>query len=1196
MEILKTVYGGVLLLAAVAMVALAAVLRQQHNAASRRTFLALVMIFGARLALDSLTLLRTDLSGSSVLRDAKYACDIVLPVVWLSFVLLYTRSIRQLSRPLLAALLVIPAITAFLTLTNPWHGLVWSAGGASGASALPAQAERGDWFWIQALYSAALIAASIVALTSVLVRSVRHHRAQFAMLLIGAAFVLLGMTLLGPLLDTVLYLVVALLAGVAIAVGIRRYRLLGIVPVARATIIEELGNPFIVLDTQQRVMDMNAAAYRLISSDRSDLIGEPFSEVFAGWPELIHLAGHQTESGEVTVQSATDPDRWFGVRMSDLQDPAQADVGRLILISDISERKRAEDRERQAAYNALTLSDISRVIAEVGLSYTQLLDTIAQLMAERIGDVCAIITLSEGRVVLASVVCHHGAPDRIVAAVQSVAGRPLAADADAAAPAELMTAGIQQYDGDALRRMLHAIQPEAGERIWQAGIHSALIAPLRGDGQAPCLLALGRHEPHPPYSPGERTLIQDVAERAALAIDNARLYHIAQRELGERERAVRTLQRRLSLERMASSLSSRFVAAGTDDVEDQMRRSVRAVGQALDADRCFAALFEPGQFSVSRYYEWRAPEQAEWTAAQVSRMLLSSAGLTDALASQGPARISGPGDWQDAGAQSVIVFPLRASQALVGCFGLCTAQAGRQWPDEDVDLLQVLSSQLASLLGRARAEQALQNSEQILRGLIDHSLDAICMADERGNIIEWNPSLERISALARAQVIGKPLWEIIVPVFFENGREAETIVEFRETVQQMLRGQATTPWFTSTERRVQDTDASRRWVEHVIFPIPTAKGKMLANIIRDISERKLGSDRLRQQAAYLETLIESSVSAIISCSRDGTVLSWNRAAEMIYGWSRDEVVGRAIPATFQTPAEITDDALHQEAVAGRPVYHAEVRRRRADHADIVVLASASPIRAGDGSITGVLDISTDITDKRHLDEQVNQRRTVRAAMEERERLARELHDSLGQNLSYVKLQALAVRDALDAGAVDNAQALLRRLTEVAQNTQVEMRTQIRGLFGDAVEGASFVTGLSEFLAEFRDRFKIDTVLATAPAFSATLLDHDTSFQLFRILQEALTNAGRHSQASRISVALTAEEDCIAATVEDNGKGFSVQGAGESGTDHFGLRIMRQRARDIGADLRIESAPAHGTTVLIQLPLRARTAADHATAT
>jgi signal transduction histidine kinase len=159
-----------------------------------------------------------------------------------------------------------------------------------------------------------------------------------------------------------------------------------------------------------------------------------------------------------------------------------------------------------------------------------------------------------------------------------------------------------------------------------------------------------------------------------------------------------------------------------------------------------------------------------------------------------------------------------------------------------------------------------------------------------------------------------------------------------------------------------------------------------------------------------------------------------------------------------------------------------------------------------------------------------------------------------------------------------------------------MRTQIRGLFGDTVEGASFIAGLDEFLVEFRDRFKIVTTLATAPAFRATLLDHDTSFQLFRIIQEALTNAGRHSQASAIRVALAAEEDCIAVTVEDNGQGFDVQSASESGTDHFGLRIMRQRARDIGSELRIESAPGRGTTVLVQLPLRARTAADHASAT
>ncbi len=70
---------------------------------------------------------------------------------------------------------------------------------------------------------------------------------------------------------------------------------------------------------------------------------------------------------------------------------------------------------------------------------------------------------------------------------------------------------------------------------------------------------------------------------------------------------------------------------------------------------------------------------------------------------------------------------------------------------------------------------------------------------------------------------------------------------------------------------------------------------MLANIVRDVTDRKQTADRLRQQATYLETLLESSVGAIIAYSPDGRVLSWNRAAEHMYGWSRHEVIGQPLP-------------------------------------------------------------------------------------------------------------------------------------------------------------------------------------------------------------------------------------------------------------------------------------------------------------
>jgi signal transduction histidine kinase len=205
-----------------------------------------------------------------------------------------------------------------------------------------------------------------------------------------------------------------------------------------------------------------------------------------------------------------------------------------------------------------------------------------------------------------------------------------------------------------------------------------------------------------------------------------------------------------------------------------------------------------------------------------------------------------------------------------------------------------------------------------------------------------------------------------------------------------------------------------------------------------------------------------------------------------------------------------------------------------------------------------------------------------AAMEERERLSRELHDGLAQVLGYLYLKSHSVGQLLSSGELAAAQAELNEIRDVARETQRDVREAILGLRTTITPETGIVPTLTEYVRRFTRQSGIHTNLV-ASAGSMMEFEPIVEIQLLRIVQEALTNTRKHSGATGAWIRFESDGNLAMISIEDNGRGFDPQHIRRD--DHYGLATMRERAQSVGGDVRIRSEPGQGTQVKVWLPPR-----------
>jgi nitrate/nitrite-specific signal transduction histidine kinase len=214
-----------------------------------------------------------------------------------------------------------------------------------------------------------------------------------------------------------------------------------------------------------------------------------------------------------------------------------------------------------------------------------------------------------------------------------------------------------------------------------------------------------------------------------------------------------------------------------------------------------------------------------------------------------------------------------------------------------------------------------------------------------------------------------------------------------------------------------------------------------------------------------------------------------------------------------------------------------------------------------------------------------------AVLEERERIAGEMHDGLGQVLGYVIMKSLAVAELMDGGHIAEARSQIDQLEAAAREAYADVRENILALRTTLAPGRSLLAALREYAAGFERQSGIAVELIAPREDEAGWMEPTAEVQLLRIVQEALTNVRKHAEARRVTVRLGVASDRVHLEVVDDGRGFDTVRAAGTGSPHYGLQIMRERAEGVGGMYVVGLDAGGGTRVAVTLPRRQRGATD-----
>jgi two-component system cell cycle sensor histidine kinase/response regulator CckA len=482
-----------------------------------------------------------------------------------------------------------------------------------------------------------------------------------------------------------------------------------------------------------------------------------------------------------------------------------------------------------------------------------------------------------------------------------------------------------------------------------------------------------------------------------------------------------------------------------------------------------------------------------------------------------------------------------------------------------------------------------------LAAIVEYSDDAIVSKALDGTILTWNRSAERIFGYSAAEMVGSSVFVLIPPELHDDERDLLARIARGEHV----------PHVETTRRHKSGTLFP---IELSVSPIRDANGTIVgaSSIKRDISERKQASET----AARLAAIVESSDDAILSKSLDGTVLTWNAAAERMYGYTADEIVGHSIYVLI--PGELQPEEQHilERVRQGEHVAHYETTRRRRDGSHIDISLTLSPIRDGTGIITGASSIQRDITDRKRAEETLRQAAKMEAIGMLAGGLAHDFNNQLYAMSGFAHfigrdpgLSPAARQDLLELQKVSERMASLTRQLLAFARQQV--------LSPETLDLNAAVEDTQPMLQRLiGSNMAIELALTPGPKWVRA-----DRAQLVQVLLNLVINArDAMPEGGRIVLRTTTLEvspghvfDRLKVPVEpgayaelqviDSGKGIAADHlphifepfytTKEVGTGTgLGLATVEGVVAQSGGRIQVESVVGHGTTIRILLPLAA----------
>jgi two-component system, chemotaxis family, CheB/CheR fusion protein len=513
---------------------------------------------------------------------------------------------------------------------------------------------------------------------------------------------------------------------------------------------------------------------------------------------------------------------------------------------------------------------------------------------------------------------------------------------------------------------------------------------------------------------------------------------------------------------------------------------------------------------------------------------------------------------------------------------------------------------------RKRAEEAVRESEERFRNLADSAPALIWINDGEGCTYANRQYLDFVGADSLEDLAGYGWAKFVHPDDYEDYVEG-----FRKT--EKRRG------VFEAQFRFRRHDGEYRWMKSTGVPRLSEAGELFGYVgsTADIHRNVLAERSVRESEERLRLILESAEDyAIFTSDLEGRVTRWNPGAEKIFGYSESEMLGQPADAIF-TPEDRKNGVPAKEMKTALKQGRATDERwhLRKDGKRIYVSGVVRVLK--DGEPEGFVKIAADLTERRELDEKLtlyrNQleervrertrelaasnkqlkienrdrkkaekertamlKRLVSTQEDERKRIARDMHDQFGQQLTALRLQleslrALSAEDEKMSETIDKTQALAKQLDSDVSFFVWELRPT-------ALDDLGLRDAVKNYVGNWSKQFRIETDLHIGKIGQQSVAG-DVEVNLYRILQEALNNVYKHARATRVGVILRERDGHIELIVEDDGVGFDPK---KRLTRRKGLGLfgMQERAMLSGGEVDIESAGGKGTTVFVKIPFEA----------
>jgi PAS domain S-box-containing protein len=344
-----------------------------------------------------------------------------------------------------------------------------------------------------------------------------------------------------------------------------------------------------------------------------------------------------------------------------------------------------------------------------------------------------------------------------------------------------------------------------------------------------------------------------------------------------------------------------------------------------------------------------------------------------------------------------------------------------------------------------------------------------------------------------------------------------------------------------------------------------------------VRERTAELERNTAQLAYQAKLLDLANDAILVRTTDARITYWNEGAEHLYGWTKAEALGKSTEELIHT--EFPQDVAYIFALDR---WEGELRQQRRDGSQVTVASRWTTLHDSDGRPAGWLEINTDITSRKRAEDAARalSGRILTLQDEERRRIAKGLHDSLGQYLAALKMNLDGFPSPTSAQA-----AVVSEFSEIVQKCLTETRTISYLLHPPLLDESGFGSAARWYVEGFARRSGIEVNLDLPQELMR--LHPDVEIALFRAVQESLTNIHKHANSSLVDIRMTQDVKQVRLEIADNGQGIPkerlkrlLEGAAEVGV---GIAGTRERFRELAGSVEIRSS-RKGTTVIVTAPV------------